>query len=70
METSMRVEIRHNFSMEIWICKKIYVIFATQMRNTIVHKAPWSLFSQCDYRGIEMKNPFQRGRFVAIYDLF
>ncbi|WP_255573018.1 hypothetical protein [Hanstruepera marina] len=38
------------------------------MRKTIVHKAPWSLLSQCDYRGIEMKNLFPKGTFIAIFN--
>lgn len=41
-----------------------------QMKNTIVHKAPGLLFSQCDYRGIEMKNLFRIGRFIAVLNLF
>ncbi len=40
------------------------------MRRTIIHKAPSPLFSQCDYRGIEMTNHFHTGRFITICNHF
>lgn len=63
----------HDFNFRPFTVKKIWIfgqkqfIFAEQMRKTIVHKAPGSLFSQCDYRGIETLNPFLTGRFVTIF---
>ena len=36
------------------------------MRKTIVHIAPGSLFSQCDYRKNEMNIFIEQGRNVSI----
>ncbi len=40
------------------------------MRKTIVHIAPGSLFCQWDYRGIEMSNSIDQGRYVTIFNHF
>lgn len=36
--------------LNIWKLPANYSIFASLMRNVIVHKTPGSLIAQCDYR--------------------